>query len=105
VCPCLGGTAEPWLARAATAAAPPSARLAGAAAGGGKPPTAVSNLCAAHVPTLLPPQSKQGQLMAIGRAREGGIEVAGSAKLLGYTAFEDTAGALVCVCRRSASAG
>ncbi len=37
-------------------------------------------------------QSKQGQVMAIGRAREGGIEVEGKSKLLGYTAFEDVAG-------------
>lgn len=42
--------------------------------------------CPAHV------QSKHGQLMAIGRAREGGIEVEGKSKLLGYTAFEDVAG-------------
>ena len=39
-----------------------------------------------------PPQSKQGQLLAIGRAREGGIEVAGQAKLLNYTAFEGISG-------------
>jgi hypothetical protein len=37
-------------------------------------------------------QSKHGHLMAVGRAREGGIEVHGSSKLLGYTAFENLAG-------------
>ncbi len=37
-------------------------------------------------------QSKQGQLLEVGRAREGGIEVQGVNKLLGYTAFEDVAG-------------
>ncbi|KAL4423051.1 hypothetical protein ABPG77_002085 [Micractinium sp. CCAP 211/92] len=41
---------------------------------------------------LLRYKSKQGQVMAIGRAREGGIEVEGKSKLLGYTAFEDVAG-------------
>lgn len=41
-------------------------------------------------------QSKHGQLMAVGRAREGGIEVAGTSKLLGYTAFEDIAGGASC---------
>ncbi|KAL4428317.1 hypothetical protein ABPG75_002406 [Micractinium tetrahymenae] len=41
---------------------------------------------------LLRYKSKQGQVMAIGRAREGGIEVEGRNKLLGYTAFEDVAG-------------
>lgn len=41
---------------------------------------------------LLRYKSKQGQLLAVGRAREGGIEVEGANKLLGYTAFEDVAG-------------
>lgn len=40
----------------------------------------------------LAPQSKKGQLLAVGRAREGGIEVEGKSKLLGFTAFEDVAG-------------
>jgi hypothetical protein len=43
--------------------------------------------------------------MAIGRAREGGIEVAGSVKLLGYTAFEDTAGAECVFTAAAASVG
>ena len=49
-----------------------------------------------HAPaTLLPgclAQSKKGQVLALGRAREGGIEVEGKAKLLGFTAFEAVAG-------------
>ncbi|KAI3428570.1 hypothetical protein D9Q98_007392 [Chlorella vulgaris] len=41
---------------------------------------------------LLRYKSKQGQLLAVGRAREGGIEVEGVSKLLGYTAFEEVSG-------------
>ncbi len=54
----------------------------------------MSDSFAIAAPGLLPRcvQSKQGQVMAIGRAREGGIEVEGKSKLLGYTAFEDVAG-------------
>ncbi|PRW44524.1 oxidoreductase [Chlorella sorokiniana] len=41
---------------------------------------------------LLRYKSKKGQVLALGRAREGGIEVEGKAKLLGFTAFEAVAG-------------
>ncbi|PSC69844.1 oxidoreductase [Micractinium conductrix] len=44
---------------------------------------------------LLRYKSKQGQLMGIGRAREGGVEVDGTSKLLGYGQFEEHAGSKV----------
>ena len=41
---------------------------------------------------LLRYKSKQGAVMAVGRAHAEGIEVHGNPKLLGYTAFEATSG-------------
>jgi hypothetical protein len=43
-------------------------------------------------PQLAYVQNKQGQLLLIGRARYGGIEVKGNAGLLNFTAFEAAAG-------------
>ena len=61
------------------------------------PPAAFSQLaCSTPFSLLHHPldaaQSKKGQVLALGRAREGGIEVEGKAKLLGFTAFEAVAG-------------
>jgi hypothetical protein len=61
-------------------------------ASGGVAPAFLLRWHPTSAPPLAVPQSKHGQLLAVGRAREGGIEVAGTSKLLGYTAFEDVSG-------------
>jgi len=43
-------------------------------------------------------QNKQGQVLLIGRARYGGIEVDGQPGLLNFTAFEAAAGRLCLEC-------